>query len=52
MTRLNDEQKKHFKDKAEFENNVKITTEMAREKVYQLEQELKRQNDFFDKHKH
>lgn len=30
MTKMNDEQRKYFKEKSHFENNVKITAEMAR----------------------
>lgn len=30
MTKLNEEQKKYYKDKALFENNVKVTSEIAR----------------------
>ncbi len=40
MTKLNEEQRKYYKEKAGFETNVKITAEMARQKVKELENEL------------
>eukprot|EP00347_Sterkiella_histriomuscorum_P004589 403359888 len=48
MTKLNDEQRKYFKEKSHFENNSKITSEMARQKVKELETELERQSKFFE----
>ena len=48
MTKLNDEQRKYFKDKSQFENNVKITAEMARQKVKELETELEKQSRYFE----
>lgn len=48
MTKLNDEQRKYFKEKTHFENNVKITAEMARQKVRELESELEKQAKFFE----
>ena len=46
---MNDEQRKYFKEKSHFENNVKITAEMARQKVRELEMELEKQSKFFEK---
>jgi hypothetical protein len=42
MTKLNDEQRKFFKEKSSFEHNLKTTSEMARQKVKELENELKK----------
>lgn len=40
MTKLNEEQRKYYKEKSSFESNVKITADMARQKVRELETEL------------
>lgn len=37
MTRMNDEQRKYYKEKQEFQNNLQITAEVARNKVRELE---------------
>lgn len=42
MTKLNDEQRKYFKEKTFIENNVKVNTDMARQKVKELENELEK----------
>ncbi len=47
MTKLNDEQRKYYKEKTTFESNVKITADMARQKVHELETELSKQSNYF-----
>jgi hypothetical protein len=47
MTKLNEEQRKYYKEKTTFESNVKITAEMARQKVRELETELDKQSGYF-----
>lgn len=49
MTKLNDEQRKYFKDKSQFENESRITADMARQKVTELQTELDRQSKYFEK---
>jgi hypothetical protein len=48
MTKLNEEQRKYFKEKTHFENNVKITAEMARfeSQVEKYELEIKMLKEF------
>ena len=48
MTKMNDEQRKYYKEKQEYQNNLTITAEVARNKVKELEQELDKQQRFFD----
>ena len=48
MTKLNEEQRKYFKEKTFIENNVKVNTDMARQKVKELENELEKQQQYFD----
>lgn len=48
MTKMNDEQRKYYRDKQEYQNNLQLTAEVARNKVKELEQELDKQQRFFD----
>jgi hypothetical protein len=48
MTKMNDEQRKYYREKQEYQNNLQITAEVARNKVKELEQELDKQQRFFD----
>ncbi|CDW90750.1 ubiquitin carboxyl-terminal hydrolase family protein [Stylonychia lemnae] len=48
MTKLNEEQRKYYKEKSSFEQSAKITSEMARQKVKELETELSKQSHFFE----
>lgn len=48
MTKMNDEQRKYFKEKQEYQNNLQVTAEVARNKVKELEQELEKQQKYFD----
>ncbi len=45
---MNDEQRKYYREKQEYQNNLQITAEVARNKVKELEQELDKQQRFFD----
>ena len=45
---MNDEQRKYYRDKQEYQNNLQLTAEVARNKVKELEQELDKQQRFFD----
>ena len=45
---MNDEQRKYFKEKQEYQNNLQVTAEVARNKVKELEQELEKQQKYFD----
>jgi hypothetical protein len=40
MTKMNDEQRKYYKEKQEYQNNLQVTAEVARSKVKELEHEL------------
>lgn len=48
MTKLNDEQRKYFREKQEYQNNLQVTAEVARNKVKELENELDKQQKYFD----
>lgn len=48
MTKMNDEQRKYYKEKQEYQNNLQITAEIARNKVKELESELEKQQKYFD----
>ncbi len=37
MTKMNDEQRKYYRDKQEYQNNLQLTAEVARNKVKELE---------------
>ena len=43
MTKMNDEQRKYFREKQEYQNNLQVTAEIARGKVKELENELDKQ---------
>lgn len=48
MTKMNDEQRKYFREKQEYQNNLQVTAEIARGKVKELENELDKQQKYFD----
>lgn len=48
MTKMNDEQRRYYREKQESSNNLQVTAEVARNKVKELEQELDKQQKYFD----
>lgn len=48
MNKLSDEQKQFYAQKKQMDEKVKLTTDMAKHKVKELEDELEQRQKFFD----